>query len=131
MPHIRSEPNVHIKRFEVTGLPKADSPLIAQNLNLDLNIFTGRNGSGKTTLLKLLWYVISGNIEHAAREVPFSSVYVETNAYSIRIKKRNTEIEEVTFVENGETETIEAIYDSDGDAVTTPSLHRQGKERLT
>ncbi|MCS3495890.1 putative ATPase [Bradyrhizobium japonicum] len=118
---------MHIKRFEVVGLPKADSPSIAENLNSDLNIFTGRNGSGKTTLLKLLWYVISGNIEHAAREVPFSSVYVETDVYSIRIKKRDTEIEEVEFVENDELEVIDAYYDEDGDAVNDPASEANAK----
>ncbi len=30
--------------------------------NEDINIVTGQNGSGKTTILKLLWYLVSGNI---------------------------------------------------------------------
>lgn len=112
---------MRIKRFEVTGLPKHDSPPIVRQLNDDLNIFTGRNGSGKTTLLKLLWYVISGNIEHAVREVPFSSVHVETNEYAIRITKRDSDVNEIYFCENGnEEEKIEAWFDQDGDLVNDP-----------
>ena len=48
----------------------------------DLNIITGRNGAGKTSLLKLLWYVISGNILLALKEVPFKKLMVETDLYT-------------------------------------------------
>ena len=40
--------------------------------NEDLNIFTGSNGSGKTTLLKLIWYLISGNLNQILAQIPFS-----------------------------------------------------------
>ena len=46
-----------------------------QNFHLsfhkDINILTGRNGAGKTTILKLIWYLISGNIERALEEINF------------------------------------------------------------
>src|ERR1700693_2362777 len=79
---------VLIKQFEVTGLPAEKSAPISHVLHDDLNILTGRNGSGKTTLLKLLWYIISGNIEHAVREVPFSSAHIETSEYSITVRRQ-------------------------------------------
>jgi energy-coupling factor transporter ATP-binding protein EcfA2 len=47
--------------------------LIVKNLNgkhdfdltfhPDINIFIGKNGAGKTTLMKLIWALVSGNIE--------------------------------------------------------------------
>ena len=51
--------------------------------NEDLNIFTGPNGSGKTTLLKLIWYFISGHLEQILSEIPFSSLSIETDAFSL------------------------------------------------
>jgi predicted ATPase len=118
---------MHIKRFEVKGLPKPDSPTIARDLNEDLNIFTGRNGSGKTTLLKLLWYVVSGNIEHAAREVPFSSVYVETSDYSLTVHKRDTEVERIVFKSDDDEESFEAFFDEDGDIINDPASEANHK----
>ena len=53
--------------------------------NEDLNIITGKNGSGKTTLLKLLWYLISGNLERVIGEIPFRSVSIETHSFSLII----------------------------------------------
>lgn len=111
---------MQIKKFEVKGLPKIDSAPISRELNADLNIFTGRNGSGKTTLLKLLWYVVSGNIEHAIREVPFTSVYVETTEYSIRINKRGTDPDGIVFISKGEESEFESFFDEDGDLVNDP-----------
>ncbi|HCI7192262.1 TPA: AAA family ATPase, partial [Acinetobacter baumannii] len=46
---------------------------ICINLNEDLNVLTGRNGAGKTNVLKLIWYIISGNIDKAINEVNFKS----------------------------------------------------------
>lgn len=111
---------VKINKFEVSGLPKSESPPISKTLNADLNIFTGRNGSGKTTLLKLLWYVISGNIEHAIREVPFTSVHVETSEYSITINRRGNDPDGIKFVSNGQTIEIDSFFDEDGDLENDP-----------
>ena len=72
-----------IKSLSVKGLNhRVDADL---EFNEDLNIITGKNGSGKTTLLKLLWYLISGNLERVIREIPFQSVSIETDSFSLII----------------------------------------------
>ena len=53
----------------------------------DLNIITGANGSGKTNLLKLLWYLISGNLERIFPEIPFDSVSIVTTPFSLTITR--------------------------------------------
>lgn len=73
-----------IRKLEVKGLNnRVDA---AMEFNEDLNIITGRNGSGKTTLLKLIWYVISGNIERIPPEIPFQFVSIETDSFSLSIQ---------------------------------------------
>ena len=68
-----------INRLEVKGLNnRIDASM---NFNEDLNIITGRNGSGKTTLLKLIWYLISGNLERIVPEIPFADVLIETDTF--------------------------------------------------
>lgn len=47
----------------------------------DINIVTGKNGSGKTTVLKLLWYVVSGNIERILPEISFESFSLVTDQF--------------------------------------------------
>lgn len=70
-----------IRKLEVKGLnTRVDG---AWEFNEDLNIITGRNGSGKTTLLKLIWYLISGNLEQIISDIPFQSVSIETDAFSL------------------------------------------------
>ncbi|WP_457278566.1 AAA family ATPase [Polaromonas sp. P5_D5] len=54
---------------------------LKENFLDDLNILTGKNGAGKTTLMKLVWYVMSGNIMMALREVPFKSATLVTDQY--------------------------------------------------
>ena len=70
----------------------------------DINIVTGINGSGKTTLLKMLWYAISGNIEHIVSEISFKSFNLETNQFSVSlIYKYKNDIDrfiEWRYVEN-------------------------------
>ena len=74
-----------IKSISVKGLNnRIDADL---EFNEDLNIITGKNGSGKTTLLKLLWYLISGNLERIIPEIPFLSVSIETDLFSLSIVK--------------------------------------------
>ena len=78
-----------IQRLEVKGLNnriKADL-----KFNEDLNIITGRNGSGKTTLLKLIWYLISGNLERILPEIPFEYVSIETDSFSLTITRPGPE----------------------------------------
>ena len=76
-----------IKSLNVKGLNnRIDAAL---EFNEDLNIITGKNGSGKTTLLKLLWYLISGNLARILPEIPFQSVSIRTDLFSLSIEKDN------------------------------------------
>lgn len=59
--------------------------VVTYHFNDDLNILTGRNGSGKTTILKLIWFIISGNVITALREVDFKSCTVVTTEYSCTV----------------------------------------------
>lgn len=63
--------------------------------NEDLNIITGVNGSGKTTLLKLIWYLISGHLEQLLSEIPFSSLSITTDSFSLsmtQVKKNKVKL---------------------------------------
>ncbi|MCY3898767.1 MAG: AAA family ATPase [Caldilineaceae bacterium] len=74
-----------IKSLSVKGLNnRIDADL---EFNEDLNIITGKNGSGKTTLLKLLWYLISGNLERVIFEIPFQSVSITTDSFDLWVLK--------------------------------------------
>ena len=73
-----------IQKIEVEGLnTRVDTTI---EFNEDLNIITGRNGSGKTTLLKLIWYLISGNLGRIIFDIPFRSVSIETDSFSLSIQ---------------------------------------------
>lgn len=69
-----------ILNFEVHDLHGHEG-VVGGAFNTDLNILTGRNGSGKTSVLKLIWYIISGNMLQALREVVFREATVETTEY--------------------------------------------------
>jgi len=103
---------VIIKSFEVTGLSGREGA-IKQTLNKDINIITGRNGSGKTTLIKLLWYIISGNIHHAIREIKFNKASIETDAYVISIRMKTHNTCEISLTRDGKTFEFEDFYDED------------------
>ncbi|RKU14103.1 hypothetical protein C6501_08760 [Candidatus Poribacteria bacterium] len=78
-----------IRYLEVKGLNnKLSQPF---EFNEDLNIITGPNGSGKTTLLKLIWYLISGHLEQILSEIPFSSVSIETDTFSLTMVQTKTD----------------------------------------
>jgi predicted ATP-dependent endonuclease of OLD family len=63
-----------INSFVVQGLnQRVDCDLQFHN---DLNILTGKNGSGKTSVLKLMWYLMSANIERAIAEIRFNTVEI-------------------------------------------------------
>ena len=83
-----------IRKIEVKGLNnRVDG---AWEFNEDLNVITGRNGSGKTTLLKLIWYLISGNIGQIISDIPFRSVAIETDSFSlsiVQIENKKVELE--------------------------------------
>ncbi len=105
-----------IKRFEVGGLWGQEG-VISSSLNERLNIFTGRNGSGKTTVLKLLWYIVSGNIAQARREIDYDYVFIETNCYTIRAIKRSKTETVVELTRDSITRVMEYEEDDDGDIV--------------
>ena len=74
-----------IRKLEVKGLNnRVDG---AWKFNEDLNVITGRNGSGKTTLLKLIWYSISGNLGQIILDIPFRSVSIETDSFSLSMSQ--------------------------------------------
>ena len=78
-----------IRYLEVKGLNnKLTQPF---EFNEDLNIFTGPNGSGKTTLLKLIWYLISGHIKQILSEIPFASLSIETDSFSLAMVQTKTD----------------------------------------
>ena len=78
-----------IRKLEVKGLNnRVDG---AWEFNEDLNVITGRNGSGKTTLLKLIWYLISGNIGQIISDIPFRSVSIKTDSFSLSIVQTKDE----------------------------------------
>ena len=60
-----------------------------------LNILTGKNGSGKTTLLKMLWYMISPNVERLT-EVDFKFAMVETDDFSVEVDNSD-DVPKVSF----------------------------------
>lgn len=108
-----------ITKIEVVGLPRHDQP-VRVDLNSDLNIITGRNGSGKTTLLKLLWYIISGNIEHALREVPFTRATIDTTEYSITVHKLSSSDCRVELQIEGKQQLFEDGYDEETQEFFSP-----------
>ena len=74
-----------IKSLSVRGLNhRIDADL---EFNEDLNIITGKNGAGKTTLLKLLWYLISGNLERIFPEISFETVSLSTVSFDVSIQQ--------------------------------------------
>jgi len=70
-----------LKSFSVEGLNGKLG--FSTNFQPDLNLITGRNGSGKTTVLKLLWYMISGNLERIPPEITFHTATLVTDNYSL------------------------------------------------
>ena len=74
-----------IRYLKVKGLNKRlDGEF---EFNEDLNIFTGPNGSGKTTILKLLWYLISGNLQQIVLEIPFHTISIQTDLFALDIER--------------------------------------------
>ncbi|RQU95119.1 ATP-binding protein [Burkholderia cenocepacia] len=107
---------MHIKSFEVAGLMGREEPL-RLDFNSDLNIVTGRNGSGKTSLLKLLWYILSGNILQALKEVEFKKVTLETSEYVCTVYRLTKYTCRVDWEDDDGRQVIEDVEDEDGDVV--------------
>lgn len=117
---------MRIKSFEVTGFFGQSTPVLLQ-FNDDLNIITGRNGSGKTSILKLLWYITSGNILLALKEVKFKKATLITTEYECTVHKLSTYTCRVDWKgeANGEKfqRTYEDVEDEDG------SIHANAEDR--
>jgi predicted ATPase len=108
---------VRLKSFEVVGLLGAETSLQLV-FNDDINIITGRNGSGKTSLLKLVWYIMSGNILLALREVQFKKATLQTDKYTCTVFRLSAFTCRIDWEgSDGSQETFEDIEDSDGDVV--------------
>lgn len=73
-----------IKSISATGVQGRLN--VEATFHPDINIFTGINGSGKTTLLKLIWYLVSANIERVFSEITFDAVTLSTNAFDLSLK---------------------------------------------
>ena len=98
-----------IKRLVVKGLNHRPDGTHDLEFHSDLNIFTGPNGSGKTTLLKLIWYLISGNLERIFAEIPFQFVSVETDVFSAAIARVKLGKVELTWKFAGEKTSTAAL----------------------
>ncbi|UUR08248.1 AAA family ATPase [Sphingomonas glaciei] len=86
---------MRVLSFQVFGL-MGRSRNIELNFHSDLNIITGFNGSGKTTILKLLWFLLSGNVHIALKEIPFRRCVLETDEYTlslVRVSEHTCEAE--------------------------------------
>lgn len=76
---------MEIKKLIIEGLHgKSD---IEISFERDLTVLTGRNGSGKTNVLKLLWYMISPNLERAVAEIDFNCARLLTDKYSVEVSR--------------------------------------------
>lgn len=107
---------MHIKSFEVIGLFGRESPL-RLNFNQDLNIVTGRNGAGKTSVLKLAWYIMSGNILQAVKEVSFRKATLETSEYTCTVYRLSPMTCRIDWRDSDGVQTFEDLKDDDGDVV--------------
>lgn len=67
-----------IKELKITNLNNKYSNIY--NFKKDINILTGKNGCGKTTLMKLMWYMVSGNIDKIFDELTID--YAKITMYS-------------------------------------------------
>ncbi len=118
-----------LKRISVVGL-SGRSGEVSYDLNPDLNILTGRNGSGKTTIMKLAWFIMSGNIIHALREIVFKSCTIETDLYTCTVIRTGSVFCRVFFDRNGESFKFEDDGSDDGDESFNESAEDQVKPYL-
>lgn len=94
----------------------------------DLNIFTGSNGSGKTTLLKLIWYLISGNLQFIIFEIPFTTVSVTTDSYSLTLTHDGSNHFEFNYIlkeKKKNTENVVVNIDPEDGRLSGYSAHEE------
>ena len=84
-----------IKRMIVEKLNQRITAEI--RFNDSLNIITGSNGSGKTTFLKACWYLYSGNIGNALREINFKKMEIETDQLTLTVTCSDPDSEDPKF----------------------------------
>lgn len=89
-----------VHRLLVKDLNKHTGQIDDLHFDNELTILTAKNGYGKTTLLKLLWYLISPNVERAFEDIKFTYAEIETSLYSMVIYN-NSERREVVFNRKG------------------------------
>jgi len=65
----------------------------------DINIVTGINGAGKTTFLKLVWYLISGNIERVFREIKVEHVILVHSDFTLEIDSKKLSEVSVSYID--------------------------------
>lgn len=87
-----------IESFTVHGLFKSREPIILDLKDKNIYVLSGKNGAGKTTTLKLMWYIISGNLEKALIEVPFSKATLETDVYIFEVLVTNEKDQPFTTI---------------------------------
>ena len=113
-----------IRYLKVKGLNKRLDDEF--KFNEDLNIFTGPNGSCKTTLLKLIWYLISGNLQQIVHEIPFRSIAIQTDLFALSMERVKSE--EIIFDHRfGEEEDVcePIVIDAE-----TGSINRMDVDRV-
>lgn len=102
---------MQLKHISVSGLFGKQN--LDCDFNDDLNILTGRNGSGKTTMLKLAWFIMSGNIFLALKEISFKSCTITTDQYSCTVIRTGPVHCRVELEVNGERKVYEDDPDDD------------------
>lgn len=103
---------MQIVQVEILGFMGRELP-VSFELARDLNITTGRNGSGKTTLLKLIWYLISGNVHQALREVNFQKAVITTTEYKLTVYKVSDDTCKGELERNGKLSNFEDGFDEE------------------
>ncbi|WP_447756872.1 AAA family ATPase [Sphingopyxis fribergensis] len=105
-----------LEKLVVERLRGVNSSRISLEFKPGLNLLTGKNGSGKTTILKLLWYLVSGNINRATDETRFGSLSLKTDEYSLVIENSTNRAKKITIEQSdGTSRTLDQDLDEDGD----------------
>ncbi|GIP58467.1 AAA family ATPase [Paenibacillus woosongensis] len=117
-----------IKGIEVHGLNQREDYKL--KFNEDINIFTGKNGSGKTTVLKLIWYLISGNIERVFEEIDFKYVNLEGDEYSLEIINQVVHVEDSTNNFEDRFTKINFIHNNEKKEYGIPTMYLTRATRI-